>query len=165
MSRTFFISVICNYNFVVNLLFNSLIWQLRDSFYSHIFGLEIDLFTLQPGAVPIEIPSKKKSESQGEQSTLSHTGTANLNKFSGCLAPLIIISLEKSHFFCWKEYISRGGKNINSHPCCWWISEFCMSMNILKVYLWFFSSLHTNIFSKKFNFQNLMISKIIIFWI
>ena len=60
MSRTFFISVICNYNFVVNLLFNSLIWQLRDSFYSHIFGLEIDLFTLQPGAVPIEIPSKKK---------------------------------------------------------------------------------------------------------
>ena len=59
---------------------------------------------------------------------MSHTGTANLNKFSGCLAPLIIISLEKSHFFCWKEYISRGGKNINSHPCCWWISEFCMSM-------------------------------------
>ena len=72
MSRTFFISVICNYNFVVNLLFNSLIWQLRGSFYSHIFGLEIDLFTLQPGAVPIEIPSKK-SQSHKANKVHCHT--------------------------------------------------------------------------------------------
>ena len=67
---------------------------------------------------------------------LSHTRTANLNKFPGLPSPLIIISQEKSHFLLRKNILE--GKNINSHPF-WWISDFRLWI-LLKIFEVFLQS-------------------------
>ena len=74
-----------------------------DSFYSRIFGLEIDLFTLQPSK------SHQVLHKKGRAMHLSHRKTANLNKFS--------LSLR-----CLKSYVLSAYEN--NMPCACFFSFF-----------------------------------------